>query len=919
MSEPYRKKLIEVALPLEAINRESQHEKSVPRKGHPATMHLWWARRPLAACRAVLFASIVDDPSSRPDLFPTEAEQHAERERLFRIIERLIRWENSTNEDVLNEARAEIAKATDGKPPAVLDPFSGGGSIPLEAQRLGLETYASDLNPVAALITEALIQTPLGFAESAPVNPAARQKLAHTASWDGAQGLADDVRYYGAQIRKRVRESVAGSYPKIAAGDLGEVDVTGWLWARTAPCPNPACGGTTPLVRSFALSTRRGSEARIEPSVNDVEKTVSFKVYRDSETPFPGLKIGRGANFKCIFCDQTLSADYVKAVGKDNGYGLRLLAVVGEGVRRRRTYLSPTLEQETTALSAAPEWEPDTPLPDQALGFRVQGYGFTRQADLYTSRQLLSLTKFVDETRAVHQEVLRDAIAAGVEDAERYATAVVTYLSFAISKLADWCNAFCRFISSAEQVGDLFSVQRISMVWDFFETNPISQSVGNYGNHVEWVARTVELLPGKSRALVRQVDARHVSRIVPGGVLVATDPPYDDNIGYADLSDFFYTWLRPVLSDLHGDLFATVLTPKREEIIAAPHLHEGNENAARSAFQEGLHRAFSELVKVQADDYPATIVYGLRQEERRMRDDGTSISGWEAFLEAVISAGFSITGTWPVRSERRARLRAIESNALASSIVLVCRPLQHDAPITTRREFLGVLRAELSTAVRTLQRENIAPVDLAQAAIGPGMAIFTGYAKVVEAEGHAMNVRTALGLINSVLDEILTEQEGDFDTDTRFAIAWFEEHGMTEAPYGEADVLARAKNTSVQGLKDAGILDSSAGKVRLLGRGELPHGWNPASDRRLTVWEIAQHLIRRLEVGGESAAADLVRRVGGLGEVARELAYRLYTICERKGWAQEALGYNALAVSWPEIGRLAAERPSALEQQTLGV
>jgi putative DNA methylase len=919
VSEPYRKKLIEVALPLEAINRESQHEKSVPRRGHPATMHLWWARRPLAACRAVLFASIVDDPSSHPDLFPTEAEQDVERERLFQIIERLTKWENSSNEDVLAEARAEIAKATDGTPPAVLDPFSGGGSIPLEAQRLGLETYASDLNPVAALITEALIQTPLGFAGRAPVNPAARQKLAHTASWEGAQGLADDVRYYGARIRERIRESISGTYPKITADGLGAIDVTGWLWARTAPCPNPACGGTTPLVRSFALSTRRGSEARIEPSVNRDEKTVSFSVHRDSETPYPGLKIGRGANFRCIFCDHTLTADYVKEVGKNAGYGLRLLAVIGEGVRRRRTYLSPTVEQEVAGLSAAPEWEPDTPLPDQALGFRVQGYGFTRQADLYTSRQLLSLTNFVDETRKVHEDVLRDATAASVDDPERYATALVTYLSFAISKLADWCNAFCTFIPSTEQVGHLFSEQKISMVWDFLETNPLSQSVGNYGNHVEWVARTVEALPAETPAHVRQVDARHVSRVVSGRVVVATDPPYDDNIGYADLSDFFYTWLRPVLSAFHGDLFATVLTPKREEIIAAPHLHGGNENAARAAFQDGLHQAFAELAGMQADGYPATIVYGLRQEEGRIREDGRAISGWEAFLEAVINAGFAITGTWPVRSERRARSRAIEANALASSIVLVCRPRQVDAPITTRREFLRVLREELPTAVRTLQRENIAPVDLAQAAIGPGMAIFTGYEKVVEAEGQPMNVRTALGLINSVLDEVLTEQEGDFDTDTRFAVAWFEEHGMTEAPYGEADVLARAKNTSVQGLKEAGLLDSSAGKVRLLGRGELPNGWDPASDRRLTVWEIAQHLIRRLEVGGESAAADLVRRVGGLGEVARELAYRLYTICERKGWAQEALGYNALVVSWPEIGRLTAERPSSLEQQTLGV
>jgi putative DNA methylase len=882
-------------------------------------MHLWWARRPLAACRAVLFASIIDDPSSSPDRFPTEPDQETERQRLFALIERLVRWENSNNETVLEAAREEIRKSTNGKPPIVVDPFCGGGSIPLEAQRLGLTTFASDLNPVAVLITRALIGLVTQYAGHPPVNPEARATLGHGAGWERAGGLATDVRHYGELVRQRVRDKVGSAYPKIEAPVLGPIDVTGWLWARTASCSNPACLGTTPLIRSFALSTRRSSEARVEPQIDYERKAVAFTVHRDARDPYPGLKVGRGANFNCIFCGTLLEADYVKQIGKTQGYGLRLLAVIGEGRRNRRTYLSPTKEQESTALSAVPRWLPDTPLPDQALGFRVQGYGFRQQADLYTSRQQLAITTFVDATRDVREEIAADARAAGVIDAANYADAVVTYLSFAISKMADWCNAFCTFIPSTEQVGHLFSEQKISMVWDFFETNPLSSSVGNYGNHVEWVARTVEALPASIPATVKQLDARAVAGVVGSTAMVATDPPYDDNIGYADLSDFFYTWLRPILANTYADDFATLLTPKGQEIIAAPHLFDGDEAEARTAFQEGLRAAFAEVARVQDPHYPATIVYGLRQDQARGNGASAGPTGWEAFLEAVLSAGLMITGTWPVRSERRARSRAIDSNALASSIVLVCRPAHLDAPVTTRRDFLSRLRSELPVALKALQHGNIAPVDLAQAAIGPGMAIFSSYAKVLEADGTAMTVRASLAMINQALDEILAEQEGDFDADTRFAVTWFEQRGTEEGPFGEADVLARAKNTAVGGLVDAGVLVSRGGRVRLLRRAELDGDWDPATDRRLTVWEVTQHLIRRLEEGGEDSAAALLRRVGGLGETARQLAYRLFTICERKGWAQEALGYNAIVVAWPEVARRVSGTPEAAAQQAFEV
>lgn len=919
----YRKKLIEVALPLEAINREAQHEKSVPRRGHPATMHLWWARRPLAACRAVLFASIVDDPSSRPDLFPTEEEQDVERQRLFRIIEELVRWENSQNEVVLEAARAELISATGGDLPAVLDPFCGGGSIPLEAQRLGLSAYASDLNPVAVLLTKALIEIPPKFAGLPPVNQESRQRLNHSASWSGAEGLSDDVRYYGRHVRAAAAKAVGDLYPKVFLEDTGaEANVTAWLWARTAPCPNPACGGVTPLIRSYALSTKRGSEAWIEPRIDASAKNVSFHVRRDAQAPPAAPKTGRGANFNCVYCGELLPADYVKSVGVGAGFGLRLLAMIGEGRGRRRTYVSSSAEHERTALAATPAWEPDAPLPDEALGFRVQAYGFKRQADLYTPRQRAALAAFVDATREIHSRIASDARASGLEEdaADSYAQAVMTYLSFAISKLADWCNAFCTFIASTEQVGHLFAEQKISMVWDFLETNPFSESVGNYSNHVEWVARAIAAAPAKPPATVSQVDARSAQAAAPRAAVVATDPPYDDNIGYADLSDFFYTWLRPTLKDVYPDLFSTLLTPKSQELIVAPHLAGGSEAAARDRFREGLKAAFEEIVRIEDDAYPGSIVYGLKQEETARTNGATSSTGWESFLDAVLGAGLRITGTWPVRSERRARSRAIESNALASSIVLVVRPQLASGSLGTRKEFLDALRRDLPDALRRLQHGNIAPVDLAQAAIGPGMSIFSSYVGVLESDGSRMSIRSALSIINQVLDEILTEQEGDFDSDTRFALTWFEQHGFADGPFGEADVLARAKNTSVEGLSDAGVLFSGAGTARLLRREEMPDDWDPVADRRPTAWEAAQHLTRTLAVGGEDAAAELLRRLGGgYGEHARELAYRLFSICERKGWAQEAQPYNALVVAWPEIARRVAGTPEAEAQQTLEV
>ena len=922
-----RKKLIEVALPLEAINREAVRENFIYR-GNPSAVHKWWAQRPLAACRAVLFASLVDDPSSHPEEFPTEEEQQKERQRLFRIIEELVKWENSNNEAVLNAARAEILKSTNGHPPPVLDPFCGGGSIPLEAQRLGLEAHASDLNPVAVLITKALIEIPPKFAGKPPFNPEARKKLDHSKTWHGAEGLTQDVRYYGKWMRDEAEKRIGHLYPKVklpSEHDGGEATVIAWLWTRTVKCPNPACGAQMPLVRSFALSTRRGKETHVTPIVEGNKYRFTVKT---GAVPPPGTIGRRGA--KCVCCGSPAELEYIRSEAKAGRMHARLLAVVANG-KLGRTYLSPDETQEQIALAAKPQWVPETELPERALGFRVQAYGMRRHADLFTSRQLVALTTFCDLLEQARVQIERDAAAAGLDDdpgtlggrgirAQAYADCVATYLAFAVDKTAEYNCTIVPWYSKEDRPKGIFARQAVPMVWDYAEVNPL----GNIGGTFEASAKVVSAaLEGcYAHGPLGQVRMADVAAIEPGpGVLISTDPPYYDNIGYADLSDFFYAWLRPMLKDSYGLLTSTIQVPKAEELVATPFRFDGDKEKAHSFFENGLRRAFERLRRAQNPAYPLTVYYAFKQAETNEADENGSnnatptSTGWETLLEGLLTAGFSIHGTWPMRTERSSRSVGLGTNALASSVVLVCRPRFEDAPLATRREFLNALKTELPTALKNLQSGNIAPVDLAQAAIGPGMAIYTRYSKVVDAEGKPLAIREALGLINQTLDEVLAEQEGDFDADTRWALAWFEQSGFADGEYGVAETLSKAKNTSVSGLEHAGILKSKAGKVRLLRPDELSVDWDPRDDSRLTVWEAVHHLIRRLEKDGESSAAELVSVLGGIAETARELAYRLYTICERKKRAQEALSYNGLVQSWPEITRLAREGTKVRPQQ----
>lgn len=943
-----KKKLIEVALPLEAINKAAAREKSI-RHGHPSTLHLWWARRPLAAARAVIFAQMVDDPSAHPDLFPTEKKQEKERQRLFRIIEDLVKWENTTNEEVLQKARDEIwqswrytcAENADHprakrlfdrhKLPGFHDPFAGGGALPLEAQRLGLESYASDLNPVAVLINKAMIEIPPKFAGRPPVNPdAQRQKAQMDKCWQDALGLAEDVRYYGQWIRDEAEKRIGHLYPKAEitaemAKERPELEkyvgqkltVIAWLWARTVKSPNPAFANVdVPLASTFMLTTKVGKEAYVEPVIEGGSYRFTVKVGQpaDPEKAKNGTKLAR-ANFACLMSGTPISGDYIKAEGKAGRMGARLMAVVAEG-KGGRVYLEPTPVHEAAAQEANPTWRPEGEIAARMTGGNCTPYGLTTWGDLFTPRQLVALATLSDLVQEARERIERDAIKAGLPDdgkvsekvsagAVAYADAVGVYMAFAISRSADRGSNVCSWDNSPkmEALRNTFGRQAIPMVWDFAEGNPFSESSGSWMNNVEWGAKAVANMPAKANGSATQADATRQDTSIDK--VVSSDPPYYDNIGYADLSDFFYVWLRRTLKPIFPDLFATLAVPKAEELVATAYRHGGKEKA-EIFFLDGMTQAMHRLAEQAHPAFPVTIYYAFKQAESD-GNDGTTNTGWDTFLAAVIEAGFAISGTWPMRTELGNRMISSGTNALASSIVLVCRPRSANAPTATRRDFVATLKGELPEALRHLQAGNIAPVDLAQAAIGPGMAVYTRYAKVLDAEGKPLSVRAALALINQTLDEALAEQEGDFDADSRWALTWFEQTGFADGEYGVAEQLSKSKNTAVNGLVEAGIIVSKAGKVRLLKPAEQPSDWDPTTDKRLTVWEMVHQLIRVLEAGGEGAAAALVAKLGSQAEIARELCYRLYTLCERKKRANEAMSYNGLVQSWPEITRLARE------------
>lgn len=975
MAQPVKtpKKLIEVALPLDAINVAAAREKSI-RHGHPSTLHLWWARRPLAAARAVLFGQLVNDPSwkwelEHPEEIPPnqlKASWAASRKRLFAILEDLVKWESTTNEEVLEKARAEIRKSwretceinrdhpqaaelfNPEKLPAFHDPFAGGGAIPLEAQRLGLEAHASDLNPVAVLINKAMIEIPPKFAGKPPVNRSWREKRDDEQAmtlWQGAQGLADDVRYYGQWMRNEAEKRIGHLYPTVRItaemvrerSDLKplvghDLTVIAWLWARTVKSPNPAFSHVdVPLASTFILASKEGKDAYVQPVVEGGRYRFTVLMGNPPARAEQGTKaIGRGATFRCVMSDSPISAEYIRAEALGGRMGEKLMAVVAEGARSR-IYLSPTPEIEAVARGAIPSYKPDVEFFQQALGFRVGNYGMTKWSDLFTSRQLVALATFSDLVSDARELIRRDAIAAGIPDDEKpldaggtgataYAEATSVYLAFAVDRSADfWCN-LCIWANQPknELVGHMFSRQAISMAWDFGENNPFSDSGGNFSKNLEYVVRGIQSLPSRGSSSVFQADAAQVGRSQPDAEIriISADPPYYDNIGYADLSDFFYVWIRRSLRSVFPRLLATISVPKAEELVATPARHGGREKAEQF-FLQGMTEAMRGLASLSHSAVPITIYYAFKQADTS-DTSGTSSTGWETFLEAVHRTGLQLTGTWPMRTERQGRMRDNASNALASSIVLVCRKRLADAATISRREFLRELNAVLPEALDEMtkglgdDRSPVAPVDLSQAIIGPGMAVYSKYAAVLEADGSPMSLRTALQLINRFL------AEEDFDHDTQFCLSWFSQYGWREGKFGEADTLARAKGTSVDGVRQSGVLYATGGVVRLLKWADYPTDWDPQVDSRLPVWEALHQLIRILKTEGESGAGRMVAAVQGKAEATRQLAYRLYTLCERAGWAEDARAYNEIVTSWSAIEATAAAAPTPRQAALFG-
>jgi len=983
MSAPYTKKLIEVSIPLKEINEACAREKSI-RHGHPSTLHLWWARRPLAAARSVLFCQLVDDPSGyvdelikdkgraeaterellrepegEKDLSPRLKERliEKERERLHDLVKELVIWENTTNEQVLNRARREIKKTwlreclRNGKPedtpmPPVLDPFAGGGAIPLEAQRLGMEAHASDLNPVAVLINKAMIEIPPKFAGMPPVNPEWQEKTKEEKAatiWKGAQGLAEDVRYYGNWMREEAKKRIGHLYPPYTltkellderpdlvnkgykSGD--ELTVIAWLWARTVPSPNPALNGKhVPLVSSFWLSKKKGKEAYVEPIIENGDYRFDIRIGNPSPEKKGavdnGTKSGRGANFTCVLSSVPLNDKHVKMNGREGRMKSELMAVVCEG-KRERVYLPSNELHSRITTEQKPKWTPDEPMPINPRWFSPPDYGMPLYSNIFTNRQLVALTSFSDLVDESRQQITKHCVNSSLTvdstpleqqgtGSQAYSDAVALYLSFGVSRLSDICNSLNRWENTKTQVRNLFSRQAIPMLWDYAENNVFGGAAGDFGTSLPTLVKVLKRLGSGSPGIVTQQNAS-VRPIAPGTV-ISSDPPYYDNIGYADLSDFFYVWLRKTLRSVFPAATRGILVPKDEELIASPY-RQGSKTAAENFFLKGMTDVAERWAENSSTVFPAAIYYAFKQAE--IKNEGLVSTGWAVFLGALMQAGFSIVGTWPMRTELANRMISSGTNALASSIVLVCRQRPKNAESITKREFIELLETELPSALAELQHANLTPVDLPQSAIGPGIAIFSRHANVIKGDGQPMTVTEALQLINHELSRNLDGQVSDMDHETRFACRWFDQNAFSVGRYGDAETIANGINVSVDSVVAAGILESGKGKVRIFRPEELPANWSPKTDANCTVWEVVHHLVRLAEISGDTDCANIIAQLpNSQAAEARQLCYRLFTTSDQNGWSKEAQAYNQLISNWTIYADLASNLPAQKQEPT---
>ena len=879
------RKLIETAIPLEEINKASAREKSI-RHGHPSTLHLWWARRPLATARAVLFASIVDDPFDRPDLYPTVEEQQRKRDELFELIKDMVQWENSSNVELFNRAMEEMKLSAAKNPsipnssfliPNCLDPFAGGGTIPLEAQRLGLHAHATDLNPVAVLINKSMIELPARFANRPPQNPDAQKTFGNDSAWHGAQGLAKDVEYYGQRLKVLAAEKIGHLYPTVEI-EGKPATVIAWIWARTVQCNNPVCQCITPLVHSFVLSKKQ--DVSVRPIIDGNDFT--FKVEREVK-PVEGTINRSGA--VCIHCGAVIKFDHIRAEGKAGRLKARLMAIVAEG-KNKRIYLPPNQQHINAADVPKPEDTIDAPLPKNPRDFKTPNYGMNTYESLFTNRQLTALTTFSDLISTVRDEIIADT------NDKEYANAIATYLAFAVDKLANNCSEIATWNASAGSLRATFGRQAIPMSWDFAEINPFANS-SFYDSALDKIVKCVRELPTTVEGDSQQHDANKPFEL--SNVIVSTDPPYYDNIGYSDLSDFFYVWLRRSLRRIYPRLLMRMIPPKDEELVSSPYRH-GGKDSARNFFEDGMRVALKNMYDASTVDYPTTIYYAYKQDDAKADDDRLS-AGWETLLRAIIDAGFIIVGTWPLRTERAGRLIDNNTNALSTSIVIVCRKPEEPKESCAYNRFFQQLGFELGAKLERLLSANLSPVDMAQAAIGPGMEIYSRYSKVQRGDGRLVDVRSALMLINKGLDDFLNSQDTELDNESKFCVELYKQTGWSEIKFGSAQLLATAKNVSLTRLRESGVIESGRGIVRLLTREELKD-----ESAGSCVWALMQRTTYWLdEEGAEYTVKNLLINHAEKLDAVKRLSYRLYNISDQRRQTEEAQLYSRIVDVWELI------------------